>query len=103
MTLAIHANRLGAKSLLIGLGLLWSVDSTSVVAQESQSLHTGKELFQRQWVHVPPEIPDQGDLDRGDYAAKLKTLPGDGLGPMFNATSCESCHVAGGGADVIGT
>ncbi len=69
-------------------------------ASEGRWSHKGKELFQREWVHEPPVIPDRGEMNRDEYTALLKQLPGDGLGPMFNATSCESCHVGGGGAGI---
>ena len=63
-------------------------------------LEAGKELFQREWVHEPVEQPQRGDRSLIDYRKELQRLPGDGLGPMFNATSCEACHAAGGASDV---
>lgn len=44
---------------------------------DSEQVKLGDELFNRDW-------------------QKHKETPGDGLGPMFNATSCVACHKAGG-------
>ncbi len=65
-----------------------------------QAILRGKELFQREWVHQPPTIPDQGTMTDDQYKKVVKRLPGDGLGPMFNAKSCEACHAGGGAAGV---
>lgn len=85
----------------ITIGLLPVLFCGSVlVAENAELIQSGRELFQREWIHEPPAIPDRGDLTREEYEALLKTLPGDGLGPMFNATSCEACHAGGGAAGV---
>jgi CxxC motif-containing protein (DUF1111 family) len=52
----------------------WMLDST-----DPQDIALGKELFEHQW------SPD--DLLAGE---------GDGLGPVFNARSCQECHFQGG-------
>ncbi|MBX9683321.1 MAG: hypothetical protein K2X41_05985 [Hyphomicrobium sp.] len=44
----------------------------------------GKALFDRLWVPAP-----------------ASTDASDGLGPLFNARSCATCHAGGGGARVI--
>ena len=100
MTRTFKSRGLGQRQLVIMTGLLPFLCGGYVFAKEDDPVHAGKELFERQWVHEEPVIPDRGDLSRDEYEALLKTLPGDGLGPMFNATSCESCHVGGGAAGV---
>ena len=44
----------------------------------------GKALFKRNWIPAPSS-----------------TDASDGLGPLFNARSCATCHKAGGGARVV--
>ena len=72
--------------MALGLGAVWLAE-TAVVARytrptESQ-LAQGKELFEHKWT-------EHDSLSGG----------GDGLGPVFNATSCVECHFQGtvGGA-----
>jgi CxxC motif-containing protein (DUF1111 family) len=100
MTRTFKSRGLGQRQLVIMAGLLPFLCGGYLLANEDSSVHAGKELFQREWVHEAPMIPDRGEMSRDEYEALLKTLPGDGLGPMFNATSCESCHVGGGAAGV---
>lgn len=45
----------------------------------------GRALFKRQWVPAPSS-----------------TDASDGLGPLFNARSCEACHRGGGGSRIRG-
>ena len=52
-----------------------------VSATEVDPIATGHELFNRQWSATNP------------------MLGSDGLGPLFNATSCAACHPSGGSAD----
>jgi CxxC motif-containing protein (DUF1111 family) len=55
------------------------------VAANAQMQRAGEELFVHQWVANDPQAH------------------GDGLGPVFNATSCAACHFqggVGGGGDV---
>ncbi|MBX9623280.1 MAG: c-type cytochrome [Gemmataceae bacterium] len=44
----------------------------------ASEIATGRELFEREWAANDPEAH------------------GDGLGPVFNATSCAACHFQGG-------
>src|SRR5947199_335690 len=56
--------------------------STAVAAGGNEpvaQVALGRELFQRQWLPNDPR-------SRG----------GDGLGPLYNATSCVACHNEGG-------
>ena len=48
-------------------------------AADRLTFELGKELFRRAWVSAPSS-----------------TRAADGLGPLFNARACESCHLAGG-------
>ena len=69
-------------SLLTATLVLLPVSDAS--AQEHQVL-SGRDLFQRRWQAKDPLCPQ-----------------GDGLGPLFNAVSCVSCHHqagSGGGGD----
>ena len=67
---------------LLGLGLLWSLSSGLTVHQSSRAraeqARAGLALFEHQW---EPRDP---------------LAHGDGLGPVFNARSCASCHFQGG-------
>ena len=66
--------------LVIGAAVSGSpVDADSSLALERERLATGKELFNREWLH-------------GDK----RSVAGDGLGPVFNARSCAACHHQGG-------
>ena len=72
--------------MAIGLGLVWLTE-TAVVAYYSRPTETqiaeGRQLFEHKWT-------EHDSLAGG----------GDGLGPVFNATSCVECHFQGsvGGA-----
>src|ERR687895_830784 len=52
-------------------------------AEDSMDKVLGKALFERLWVSAPSS-----------------TKAADGLGPLFNARACSSCHQAGGRAKV---
>ena len=54
--------------------------SSLATAQELDSA-VGKALFERRWVQAP-----------------ASTNTADGLGPLFNAGACASCHKNGNGA-----
>lgn len=54
--------------------------ATAVAADELDSV-AGRALFKRQWVPAP-----------------ASTIASDGLGPLFNARSCDACHGKGGPA-----
>lgn len=47
--------------------------------EQQQSFVLGEALFQKLWVSAPSS-----------------TQASDGLGPLYNARSCESCHIRGG-------
>ncbi|MEM6689111.1 MAG: di-heme oxidoredictase family protein, partial [Planctomycetota bacterium] len=49
-----------------------------VPGESPAAVEQGRELFDRQWSAVDP------------------VLGRDGLGPLFNATSCSQCHQQGG-------
>jgi CxxC motif-containing protein (DUF1111 family) len=72
MTMALkHVGILAAgASIAASLGLADELD-----------LSLGKALFERQWVQAPASV---------DSA--------DGLGPLFNASACNTCHKGGGSA-----
>ena len=50
----------------------------AATAKSPESIKLGKQLFERDWTPSNPK------------------LGSDGLGPLFNATSCSSCHNQGG-------
>ncbi len=52
---------------------------TEVAAKPVSAMPDGKELFAREWIPHDPRSPR-----------------GDGLGPVFNDTSCVACHNQGG-------
>ncbi|MFO0990463.1 MAG: di-heme oxidoredictase family protein [Hyphomicrobiales bacterium] len=68
--------------LLIVLALA----SAATLAARAEELDSavGKALFDRQWVQAP-----------------ASTNASDGLGPLFNAKACNSCHKDGGPARLI--
>jgi CxxC motif-containing protein (DUF1111 family) len=53
--------------------------ATPVLAGESMDFVLGKALFERLWVQAP-----------------ASTKSADGLGPLFNARACATCHANGG-------
>lgn len=60
------------------VGLVWGCASAQA-NQQTPLLLKGQELFERVWTANDPRSAD-----------------GDGLGPMFNADSCATCHTLGG-------
>jgi CxxC motif-containing protein (DUF1111 family) len=56
---------------------------TAQAAEDSMDTVLGKALFERLWVSAPSS-----------------TKAADGLGPLFNARACSSCHQGGGRAAV---
>src|SRR5688500_12188071 len=56
---------------------------TGQAAEDSMDIVLGKALFERLWVTAPSS-----------------TKAADGLGPLFNARACSSCHQGGGRAAV---
>ncbi len=69
-------------------------------AAQRAEIDAGRELFQKEWRHQSPDLPAQGNMNQAQYNSLLRRMQGDGLGPMFNATSCEACHAGGAGAGV---
>lgn len=63
------------------LALLVSCLVTSAATAEELDSAVGKALFDRKWVQAP-----------------ASTNAADGLGPLFNAQACASCHKNGNGA-----
>lgn len=61
-------------------GLL-CLTASSVISAEELDPAVGKALFDRRWVQAP-----------------ASTNSADGLGPLFNAGACASCHKNGNGA-----
>jgi CxxC motif-containing protein (DUF1111 family) len=82
----MKVQRLLGGVLVGGVGLLWL---TAAIAEDAPgregAIVAGKVLFQKHWEAGKPSAPG-----------------GDGLGPMFNAASCDACHnqgsVGGGGS-----
>src|SRR5437868_9057074 len=68
-----------------GQSLAWAAAGACLAASLSLAdeldIPMGKALFERQWVQAPASV---------DSA--------DGLGPLFNASACNSCHRGGGAA-----
>lgn len=77
------------------VGRLYADNATGRV-----SVDKGRELFQREWNFEPQNPPSRFEGATVDFERRLMALPGDGLGPMHNAKSCESCHANGGGAGI---
>src|SRR5262249_44698271 len=76
-----------SRAALLGIGvlgtLIWAGDSRAADAGTAraarQALAQGRELFEREW--LPGDSRAHG---------------GDGLGPVYNDSSCVSCHNLGG-------
>ncbi len=89
--------RLAILSLFVAIIL----GQESLVAEEDAMVDRGRELFEREWKFEEPDVLEQDATEsQFTFARRLMQLPGDGLGPMHNAVSCESCHASGGGAGV---
>ena len=70
-------------------------------ASADDEIEGGKKLFEREWTYEAPlKLAKNDGENESAFITRLTKLPGDGLGPMFNATSCEACHAKGGGAGV---
>lgn len=67
-------------ALRLSLLVLFGMAASAVQAEELDSA-VGKALFDRKWVQAP-----------------ASTNAADGLGPLFNAQACATCHKNGGGA-----
>lgn len=66
------------------LALTLALAATPALALDSLDVHIGKALFKRAWVPAPSS-----------------TTADDGLGPLFDARSCASCHPASGRARAV--
>ena len=62
----------------------------------------GQTIFEKEWSYRSPDMvkPDAEKFKQRLRGRNPIGVSGDGLGPMFNATSCEACHERGGGAGV---
>ncbi|NLS18372.1 c-type cytochrome [Rhizobium sp. P40RR-XXII] len=58
---------------------IFSQPSANLSSERGQDFHLGNALFRKLWVSAPSS-----------------TQASDGLGPLFNARSCQSCHVRDG-------
>lgn len=58
---------------------IFSHPSANLTFEEEQRFKLGNALFRKLWVSAPSS-----------------TLASDGLGPMFNARACQSCHIKDG-------
>jgi CxxC motif-containing protein (DUF1111 family) len=75
---------LSRKSFIGAAGALLAFAGTAQAAEDSMDTVLGKALFERLWVSAPSS-----------------TKAADGLGPLFNARACSSCHQGGGRAAVL--
>ena len=73
-----------SRKVFVGtLGVLLASAGNAGAAEDSMDTVLGKALFERLWVSAPSS-----------------TKAADGLGPLFNARACSSCHQGGGRAAV---
>ena len=66
-----------------------------------------RQAFAQPFANLPPDqdldfIAGQGLFRKIWVAAPSSTLASDGLGPQFNARSCEACHAGGGRGHLAG-
>lgn len=66
------------------MALLALMASTASAQADGLDVATGKALFDRRWVQAP-----------------ASTKSADGLGPLFNAQACATCHKGGGPARFV--
>ena len=71
------------RNAFIGVIGALALAGTAQAAEDSMDTVLGKALFERLWVSAPSS-----------------TKAADGLGPLFNARACSSCHQGGGRAAV---
>lgn len=74
---------LSRKVFAATLGVSLAFAGAAGAAEDSMDTVLGKALFERLWVSAPSS-----------------TKAADGLGPLFNARACASCHQGGGRAAV---
>ncbi|MEM8671486.1 MAG: di-heme oxidoredictase family protein [Planctomycetota bacterium] len=70
---------------------------------DSPNFADGEQIFRHTWKHQSAEQPTQigkQPVQIRQIISQLSQGPGDGLGPMHNATSCESCHAHGGASGI---
>jgi CxxC motif-containing protein (DUF1111 family) len=72
------------KGFIALVGALLVFAGAAQAAEDSMDKVLGKALFERLWVSAPSS-----------------TKAADGLGPLFNARACSSCHQGGGRAAVV--
>ena len=70
---------LSASSAAMATSSAYNEPLHGLSAQEKQTFYLGESLFERFWVPSPSS-----------------TTASDGLGPLFNARSCHSCHINSG-------
>ena len=63
------------------IGVIALAATAMAAIADGLDIHAGKALFERRWIASPSS-----------------TSSANGLGPLFNATSCDGCHKAGGAA-----
>ncbi|HKQ94085.1 MAG TPA: di-heme oxidoredictase family protein [Aestuariivirgaceae bacterium] len=69
----------------IGMMGALTLTATAIAAiADGLDVHAGKALFERRWIASPSS-----------------TSSANGLGPLFNATSCDGCHKGGGPASFV--
>ncbi|MEC8485061.1 MAG: di-heme oxidoredictase family protein, partial [Pseudomonadota bacterium] len=70
---------ISVSALADGLSDAYKQPFANLSAEEKQSFYLGESVFERFWVPSPSS-----------------TTASDGLGPLFNARSCHSCHINSG-------
>jgi CxxC motif-containing protein (DUF1111 family) len=73
-----------SRKVFIGAACALLAFEGAQAAEDSMDTVLGKALFERLWVSAPSS-----------------TKAADGLGPLFNARACSSCHQGGGRAAVV--
>ncbi len=77
------------------------ISASPQTASAADPTINGKVLFEKEWSYNKPATePQNVPNPRGRRGSARQRIEGDGLGPMFNARSCQACHVDGGGAGV---
>lgn len=63
---------------------------------------TGEQLFRHEWkpAYSAPRATEAAVPGRIEAFARPSGVAGDGLGPLYNAVSCEQCHPRGGASGV---
>ncbi|QEG43751.1 di-heme oxidoredictase family protein [Roseimaritima ulvae] len=76
-----------------------TAQSNAIAAREG---FTGEQLFRHEWkpAYAPPRSIEAAVPGRIEALARSAGVAGDGLGPLYNAVSCEQCHAGGGASGV---